>query len=189
MRNATQNKMVPKSVLQYAGEQLLMLNPLVAPFWLAGLLSLLSSERLRDHRWLGWIWLSVFALLAALGSARANYLAPAYLPLLAAGGLAFERVARRPDWRWLPATTAVVIAASGALMAPYATPLLPPERFVAFQRAVGLAAPTEQQGLQSELPLHYTLRFGWPAGGPWRPCRRQSGCPGSAGRRAARPWK
>ncbi len=162
MRNATQNKMVPKSVLRYASEQLLMLNPLVAPLWLAGLLSLLSAERLRDHRWLGWIWLSVFALLAALGSARANYLAPAYLPLLAAGGVAFERVARRPGWRWLPPTSAIVIAAGGALIAPYATPLLPPERFVAFQRAVGLTAPAEQQGPQSELPLHYTLRFGWP---------------------------
>ena len=162
MRNATQNKMVEKSVLRFAEEQILMLNPVVAPFWLTGLGTLLAAERLRPHRWLAWIWITVFALLAALGAARANYLAPAYLPLLAAGGVAFEALGRTPRWRWLPAVAATAMCLGGAVIAPYATPLLPPERFVAFQRAVGISAPTEERGPQSELPLHFTLRFGWP---------------------------
>jgi hypothetical protein len=161
MRNAAEQKMVSKSPLGFAGEQLLMMNPLAVPLWLAGLVYYLASPAGRHHRLLGWIWITVFLLLAASGSARANYLGPAYTVLLPAGGVAFERLARVRGLRWLPATAAVVLALGGAATAPMAIPLLPPARYVAYERAIGLSPPVEEQGDVGLLPLHLALRFGW----------------------------
>jgi len=161
MRNATELKMVSKSPLGFAAEQLLMMNPLAVPFWLAGLVYYFASPAGSRHRVLGWIWITVFLLLAASGSARANYLGPAYTVLLPAGGVAFERLARGRRWRWLPATAAVLLAVGGAATAPMAIPLLPPARYVAYERALGISAPVEQQGEIGPLPMHFALRFGW----------------------------
>lgn len=161
MRNATSNKMVEKGLLQFAGEQLLMVNPLIAPLWMAGLLFLFASRAGRRYRLLGWIWLSVFALLAASGTARANYLGPAYALLLPAGGVAFERMARARSWGWLPPVAASVFAFAGIASAPLAIPLLPPSLYVRYEEALGIAPPVEEQGPQSQLPLHFALRFGW----------------------------
>ena len=160
MRNAAEQKMVSKSPLGFAAEQLLMMSPLAVPFWLAGLIYYFTSAGSR-HRLLAWIWISVFVLLAASGSARANYLGPAYTVLLPAGGVAFERLARRRSWRWLPATTASALALSGIALAPMAMPLLSPESYIAYERTLGLAPPVEQRGDLGPLPLHLAQRFGW----------------------------
>jgi len=105
----------------------------------------------------------VFFLLMWNGASRANYLAPAYTALLAAGGVAFEAAARQHRWRWLVPTTAGAIAVGGLLIAPMALPLLPPSRYADLERAVGITPPVEEKTDFGELPLHYALRFGWEA--------------------------
>jgi hypothetical protein len=42
-----------------------------------------------------------------------------------------------------------------------AIPLLPPARYVDYEKAIGLSAPVEEQGEIGLLPLHFALRFGW----------------------------
>ena len=161
MRNAAEVKMVSKSPLGFASEQLLMMNPLAVPLWLSGLIYYFVSPAGGRHRPLAWIWITTFVLLAASGSARANYLSPAYTVLLPAGGVAFEAIARGRIWRWLPATAAVLLTLGGAATAPMAIPLLPPARYVHYERALGLSPPVEEQGDVGLLPLHLALRFGW----------------------------
>ncbi len=161
MRNAAEVKMVPKSPFRFAAEQLLMMNPLAVPLWLSGLVYYFVPSAGGRHHLLGWIWITTFLLLAAGGSARANYLGPAYTVLLPAGGVAFERIARRRSWRWLPATAAVLLTVGGIATVPMAIPLLPPARYVHYERALGLSPPVEQHGEVGPLPLHLALRFGW----------------------------
>lgn len=68
--------------------QLLFMNPLTAPLWIAGLVSLLVGDTSRKV--FGWAFLVVVtALLVTHG--KPYYLAPAYPVLLAAGATAFER--------------------------------------------------------------------------------------------------
>ncbi len=162
MRNAASEKMVSKSPMQFLGEQLLIVNPLFAPLWLAGLIHFFRREEGRRHQVQAWIWLSVCGLLIAGGVARANYLGPTYAALFAAGGVAFERFALLPRARWLPAVSSTVLAAGGLATAPLALPLLPPERFAVYSEALGITPPVEQAIEFGVMPLHFALRFGWP---------------------------
>jgi 4-amino-4-deoxy-L-arabinose transferase-like glycosyltransferase len=161
MQNATNEKMVEKSPLDFASAQLLVMNPAVLPLWLAGLAYYFVTVDGRRFQPLGWIWITVFCLLMASGSARSNYLAPAYSVLLAAGGVAFERISYAKRWRWLPGATVGIFALSGAATAPMAIALLPPERYITYERALGISAPVEQIDELGVMPLHYALRFGW----------------------------
>jgi 4-amino-4-deoxy-L-arabinose transferase-like glycosyltransferase len=159
MRNAGQYKLPLKTPLTFLGEQVLIMNPLVVPFWLAGLLYYFTAPDGRRVRLLGWVWITVFLLLIAQGATRSNYIAPAYSVLLAAGGVAVERGARRRSWRWLPSAVAAAFALGGAALLPFAVDLLPPERFVAYQRAIGLEAPTDDVTPMGNMPLHFALKF------------------------------
>jgi hypothetical protein len=161
LRNAAAEKLVRKTPLQYLGEQMLMMHLVEVPLWLSGLLFYFAGEAGRRQRLLGWIWPTAFAILAASGAARSSYLAPAYTVLLPAGAVVFEQLGRRRAWRWLPATAAAVFAVAGLGAAPFATPLLPPERYVALERWLGLSAPRDENVELGALPLHFAEHFGW----------------------------
>jgi len=162
MRNATSQKMLAKTPLDFAGEQILTMGPLAAPLWLAGLGWYFLTPDGRRQQLLAWVWIVVIALLVASGSARANYAAPAYAGLLAAGGVAVERGCRRGARRWPAGVFAAGLGLSGLALLPLATPLLPPERLIDYARALGVEAPRQQVGETADLPIHLALRFGWP---------------------------
>lgn len=103
--------------LLYLPMQVLTMNPLLAPVWIAGLWWLWRS---RTFRPLAVIWVVLLALLA-LGGGRSYYLMPAYLPLFAAGGVVLER------WRDRPVAIVAALVAAAALVVPSALPVLPIE--------------------------------------------------------------
>jgi hypothetical protein len=161
MRNALQYKMATKSPLVYIVEQATVMNPVILPIWLAGLGYYFIAKAGKRYRLLGWIWVCVFLLLLASGKARSNYIGPAYSVLLASGGVALERLGRLPGWRRLPHAVAAVVAIGGAAVAPMAIPLLPPDSYVRYERAIGLSAPEDQRDRLGTLPMHFAKRFGW----------------------------
>jgi 4-amino-4-deoxy-L-arabinose transferase-like glycosyltransferase len=73
-------------------DQLLTMNPGLLAVWLLGLIWLL---RTRTFRPLAWSYLLPLFLLMAFGSSRPDRLAPAYVPLFAAGAVGMEQLARR----------------------------------------------------------------------------------------------
>jgi 4-amino-4-deoxy-L-arabinose transferase-like glycosyltransferase len=160
MRNARDLKMVDKSPVDFAFEQVLVMSPAAVPVWLAGLF-FYFTPRGRPHRWLAWIWIAVMALLMASGTARSNYSGPAYAALLAGGGVAIEAWARRGLRRLVPALLGVLILVVGLGVAPLAVPLLPPAELVRYSDALGIAPPRDEQEATGPLPLHFALRFGW----------------------------
>ena len=161
MRNATQQKMLRKSPLAFAGEQLLVLGPLCAVVWLAGLAWYFGSVRGRRQRVLAFIWIGTLGILVASGSARSSYSAPAYCVLLAAGGVAWEALTHT-RLRALPTVLALLLLLEGAASVPLAVPLLPPERVATYAARIGVDAPRDQVDDPGALPLHLGLRFGWP---------------------------
>jgi hypothetical protein len=150
------------SLREFAGGQLFAMSPVAAPLWIAGLGYGLFSPTLREARPAFWIFVVAFALLAVSGSAQLYYLGPAYPIVLAAGGVAVERLAVRRRWPWLPGATCAVLVLGGAPLLPIALPLLPPETLVACDRALSGDEHTQRTAFDSELPGHLALRFGWP---------------------------
>src|SRR5467141_3444356 len=80
---------------QYFFQQTLLVHPLTAPIWIAGLLALLFSSRLKPYRFLGWSYLVCYAVLFALHG-KNYYLAPIYPMLLAAGAVVIESAVEHP---------------------------------------------------------------------------------------------
>ncbi len=161
MRNGMRDVMVPKAPLEFVRDQVRAMHPLGALITAAGLGWLAVARTARPYRALAWLWAVVFLVLLASGSARPYYLAPLYPIGLAAGGAAVECWARRRTLAWLPYAVGALIALGGILAAPLVMPLLPPERLVAYQRALGFEEPrTEFQS--GVLPVHFELQFGWP---------------------------
>lgn len=101
----------PTSALLFLPMQVLTMNPLFAPVWIAGLCWLWRSG---TYRPLAWMYLVLLVLLALIGG-RSYYLAPMYLPLFAAGAVALQRWSRAP----LAAALATIVTL------PLALPVLP----------------------------------------------------------------
>ena len=105
--------------------QLLVISPLLAPVWIAGLVWLLKSSATRSFRPLGYGYLALVAICLVTGGKE--YYAMAWYPAFAAGAVALEsRLA--VAWSRLAIGAAVVLSLAVALF--IALPLIP-ERSVA----------------------------------------------------------
>ena len=161
MRNATSLKMVDVSLAGFVKGQILAMNPVTAPIWVAGLVWLFASRAGRPWRILGWIFLAVAAILVLAGRSRASYLAPAYPMVLAAGAVALEGLPAAAGRSWIRAAAAAVLVIAGMALAPFGLPLLPVETYLRYARALGAAPSTEEHLRLGELPQHYADMFGW----------------------------
>ncbi len=155
------NKNTPVNLLSFFLGQLLLMEPLAAPLWLAGLAWFFFSKAGKPFRLLGWTFVVLFATFVLLHG-KVYYLAPAYPMLFAAGGIAAEGWIERRRAAWLkPAITGVLIVA-GVILAPFAIPILPVETYIAYQKALHLEPPRTEQHKMGPLPQGYADMFGWP---------------------------
>lgn len=158
VHNAQAEKIAPLSPLRFLLAQLPEIHPLNALVWMTGLVWLLASRRGRPARTVGIVFLTALAVMAVQRS-KPYYLGPAFPPLLAAGAVAIE-----PGFGKRRAARAALLAiwtAAGAALAPFAIPLLPVERFLAYQRAFGQTPHSDERHAMGPLPQFFADRFGW----------------------------
>lgn len=156
-RNATVLKNIAVGPVASVLAQVQALNPVTFPIWLAGLCYLLFARDARRLRFAGLMFVVLLAVQVASQSSRPDRIAAAYLVVMAAGGVAFERFFRRTASR--SAVVALVVLSSAAL-APVVLPILPPEveaRYVAFLHA----DVRIERGKTSPLPQLLADRTGW----------------------------
>jgi hypothetical protein len=153
-RNAARQKVGAVGLVDFLLMQLTVMGYTPAPVWVAGVAYVLAGRPLRHQRALGWAFVVVAAILAASGSARPHYLAPAFPVGFAGGGLLIERWGRR--WRWVPAAAALGTVAMMLVSLPVAMPLLSPAATARYQAALGLAPPVERER-GGTLPMHLGL--------------------------------
>jgi dolichyl-phosphate-mannose-protein mannosyltransferase len=162
--------------LPYFFQQTLLVNPLTAPIWLAGLFALLFSARLKPYRALGWCYLVCYTVFFVLHG-KTYYLAPIYPVLLAAGAVVIEsaiagrrkaapeivgRRNARPRGQWLKPAIALILLASGAHLAPVVVPVLSPDGFLAYTKYLPFKLPVmEHSHARAALPQWYSDQFGW----------------------------
>ncbi|HEY7790672.1 MAG TPA: glycosyltransferase family 39 protein [Vicinamibacterales bacterium] len=156
-------KNVVLAPLPFVGAQILMLHPLSIFLLLPGLVWLFAARDARRFLWIGVAYLVFLALMMHL-HAKDYYLAPIYPVLFAAGALAWEHAfAGSRRTRWLLPAWCVVLAIAGALTLPMAIPVLAPQAWIRYTRALHLnSTNTETQG-SGPLPQFFADRFGWSA--------------------------
>lgn len=153
---------VELSVFGFLGQQVLGMQPVALPVWAGGLVWLLFGREGRRFRVLGLTWLVTLGLLLATDG-RFYYLFPASPMLFAAGAVGGERLLPTGRFRWIGPAYAAAILLTGILIAPILLPILPPETYLAYSRATGLAQPQiEHRRAMSPLPQLFADRTGWP---------------------------
>jgi dolichyl-phosphate-mannose-protein mannosyltransferase len=161
IHNATAEKMVGVAPVDFLVGQIKMMHPLTLPLWLGGLVFLFFHAEGRRYRLLGFIYLTVFFMLALSGSSRSGYLSPAYTWLFAAGGVGGERLLGRRHLAWLRPVAVMILLAAGAVTAPLALPVLPVETYIRYARVLGERPSTEERKEVAELGQFYADMQGW----------------------------
>ncbi len=160
---ARQGKNVVLGPVEFIGQQILILHPVLFPLWLAGLVWLVAGSGGR-YRVLGWTYVLLIIMLFVM-KGKNYYLAPIYPMLFAAGATWLDEGLDR--WRatagriWPKAAIAALVLAAGAATAPLALPILSPERYVAYEQALGFAPPKTEVAHRGPLPQLFGDQFGW----------------------------
>lgn len=147
--------------LAFLFNQLLVLGPLGAAVWIAGLVHLL---RRADRRWLGLTYVLFLAGMMALG-AKDYYVGPIYPILFAAGGVAWQTHFRnRPAVQQNRVVAFPLFEAAVCFVAlvylPASNPLLRPRTFLSYAAALHLPN-SDSESVHAALPQFFADRFGW----------------------------
>lgn len=154
------------SPAQFFFQQMLVMNPIVAPLWLGGLFALLFWVKLSQYRVLGWSYVISYTTFFILHG-KNYYLAPIYPMLFAAGAVAFESWLDRPEsakprLQWLKPSVVITLLASGIHLAPIVIPVFSPEHFLAYTKTLPFKLPVnEYSHMRAALPQWYSDQFGW----------------------------
>jgi len=160
MANAKRYKIAAIGPVQFMLDQFLSMHPLNSPVWLLGILWLVFAKSTRPYRLFGYCYLIALAFLM-LQKSKGYYLAPAYSVILAGGACGIEAYFRSHPLGFVKPAFIALLVAGGIASAPMALPLLPVEKFIAYQKAIGLMPASGENNPLGELPQYFADRFGW----------------------------
>ncbi|HEY0705020.1 MAG TPA: glycosyltransferase family 39 protein [Candidatus Acidoferrales bacterium] len=162
VRNGQAFKILHISPLQFIFEQILFLQPLALPVWLAGLGWYFFSVAGKPFRFLGWAYLIVMAVFIAFDG-KSYYALPVYPVLLASGGVALEKYfTAAANRRWQAAAYAALLIVVGAITLPFGVPVLPVNIFIRYSNLLPYARSVHtERDEPTELPQLYADMFGW----------------------------
>ena len=159
MHNAETQKNIKDAPLAFIIGQLQYNNPLSVLVWLPGLLYFFLHKEGKKYRLFGWVCLSLFLLIMALGG-KNYYLAGIYPILFGGGAVSIESIFRPKTGRILGASLAVGLIISTLLLSPLTLPILSVKKTVAYVEGSGLNRSQERNEV-GVLPQHFADMFGW----------------------------
>lgn len=159
VRNAQEYKNVHVGPLRFVVEQILFLDPLALPIWVAGLVWCFVSSAGKQFRFLGWTYLIVLAIFMVM-SGKTYYVLPVYPLVAAAGGLAWESAASLP-WRRVRMAAIALMVIGGVATIPFGVPVLPVNLFLSYMHALPAFNVQTERDVTEQLPQLYADMFGW----------------------------
>jgi hypothetical protein len=171
--------------LSFFAQEILSMHPMTLPIWLAGLWFYLFSKTGKSFRAIGLAWLFTAGVILVLDP-RVYYLYPAYPILFAAGGVTWESWLARPQLKWIKFGYPILMVLSGALIAPFAIPVLPVKTYIRYSKALHFQQPAIENRKTGPLTsdLRRPVRMGGDGGHSsarlqWPVCRypREDGDP------------
>jgi hypothetical protein len=170
------NRDVVRGPVAFIFDQATIMNPILFPLWVGGVIWLFigKSTTREDHgankapgsagryRLLGWTFLVVLTTFIAM-KAKNYYVVPIYPMLFAAGAIGLERITQgRRAGIWARSIYVALVIAVGALLLPFSVPVLSPENYLRYQKALGMTPPEIEHQQNGPLPQWYADEFGWP---------------------------
>jgi hypothetical protein len=152
-------KNIALSPLGFFGQQVLFAGPLTLPVWLAGLWLYSTRPPLPAARAFAIAYV-IAAVLFYVLHGKAYYLTPIYPTIFAGGAVALDRWLKPA---WLRNTFLGLVAVGGALLSPFAIPVLPVQDYIAYSTTLGFNQPAFERGKLGVLPQQYADMFGWHA--------------------------
>lgn len=159
VRNAREFKNVAVSPWRFIGEQILFLDPLAFPVWLGGLIWLLVTPGGKRFRFLAFAYFVVMAVVMAFGE-KTYYPLPAYPMIIAAGGVAFERIGG-PGGRLFRKVVPSLVVAGGLAGLPLAVPVLPLQMLLSYSQALPFTQVKTERDSTAQLSQLYGDMLPW----------------------------
>jgi Dolichyl-phosphate-mannose-protein mannosyltransferase len=162
VRAGQEYKNYPVGPLRFFFEQILFLQPIQLPVWLAGIVWFFATPDAKRFRFLGWAYLIVMVVFIVLHG-KTYYPLPIYPMLIGAGGVALENLlfaARRQRWMGWAYCALIVIA--GVVSLPFGVPLLSVGSFVRYSQILPYSRTVKMERDPTvALPQLYADMFGW----------------------------
>lgn len=150
---------VVRGPVGFVADQAMLMNPILFPFWIGGLLWLLLGRDGRRFRIFGVAYVVMLVTFIVL-KGKNYYLGAIYPILFAAGGVAFEKLTAT-QWKWTRLAYVTLVLVSAIILAPTVAPVLSPEKAIAYQKALGIEPPRAENQRTGPLPQHFADEFGW----------------------------
>ena len=156
LHHAAAAKNVALGPLDFFLQQILMMGPLAAPLWIAGLVSLMRGRS--ALRWYAFAYVILSIVYLVLG-AKVYYLAPISPVLFAAGSVSVAAFAQR--WPGARFGYPALLFAAGFAIAPEAYPLLPLPAFLQYQRVFDVRGIKMEKHPEGLVPQQFADMLGW----------------------------
>ena len=144
------------SALRFEIGQVVALNLLLAPLWIAGIVAPFVSKRLASLRFLA-IGFLVATVITIATHGKDYYLFAAYPTMFALGAIVCTRLRT-----WMTALWMLAGIANFALVAPIVLPLMPPAAlFALFEHSHLRPAPDEKAAVGAPLTQVFSEEMGW----------------------------
>ena len=164
MHNASQLKNVRIGLVEFVMGQFNVMNYVNGPLWLLGLGYFFFDREGNQFRPLAWMYVIVFLIMIA-GNGKVYYLSASYPVLLAGGAVCLEKlVMDHPGhrvWSRVRVVYPVLLVVWTAVGMPFTLPVLPVEKFIDYEKFLGLLPKAEERTSVGELPQFYADQFGW----------------------------
>jgi hypothetical protein len=142
--------------LRFEIHQLVAMNILLAPLWIAGVLAPFFEIRLRDARFLSIAFVAATVVIFA-AHGKDYYLAPAYPTMFAVGAVALAGLPR-----WVKGTWLAGAAILSLIAAPVVLPILEPPALHRYLTATHLRPrPNEVEAIGAPLTQVFSDEMGW----------------------------
>ncbi|MGE5352394.1 MAG: glycosyltransferase family 39 protein [Acidobacteriota bacterium] len=161
MRNASGLKYRSVTPVDFILGQFLLMLPLSIPVWAAGIYYFFFSEKGKQFRAAGIIYLATIAILIINWHSKPEYAAPAYPVLFAGGSVFIEEFIRKRSLTWLKYALPAMILLFAILVAPFVLPCLPVKTYIEYSRITGFQPDGHEGKETTELPQLYADMFGW----------------------------
>ena len=160
IRNATQDKYVIQSPIDFLSSVFLLENPATVLIWILGIYYFLFNEKGKQFRLLGVLFLTVLIILLLNPASKAEYLASAFPILFAGGSILIEKFFERKKILWMRFVVYFLLG-TAIWVAPLAMPVLPVETYIKYADFFGMKPSTSEKKELNELPQFFADMFGW----------------------------